>query len=497
MATNFSTKNISAIKIAGTQYNVKSVPFHGTEAEWSSSSYIPKQGEIVVYDRDDNCDIERIKIGNGIDLVKDLKFIDDNYYTQSEVDELLSNFQPKNLIVEYTDKQYVYVTHDSDTICDAAEAGIEVKFFDGYEYLNLLEYSKNQHFAVFYTDYYDSNNVLNVKYVVIGGDTIMMAETNQYNVAFKEDLKTKQDKITGFAGQFVKFDSNGKVVGVDFPNVEDISSGLNKGYALYSSPVNGKIITGNITYDELESLEGIKRNVQLQLDDKINASTARSEFATKSELDTKANVKHKHLWDDIADQPFYDKNEVYFEWDGVTEGLKGATIAGFGTLYKVSDELYYKSELIGANADLYIAGQIYPDKIYENTFETSELTSETTWGILLEDYGIFVLQLDQAGVNQLISDGVYGFTPGLWMMSASGNYIAKVYKDGVKQLDEKFIPSTIARISDLEKSNDALQEIEAGVGLKVSAKANNKQTIDIDEDVVFVFNCGSSTFLID
>ena len=47
------------------------------------------------------------------------------------------------------------------------------------------------------------------------------------------------------------------------------------------------------------------------------------------------------------------------------------------------------------------------------------------------------------------------------------------------------------------KADSALQSIEAGLGLKVSAKANNKQTIDIDDSVVFVFNCGSATELVD
>ena len=42
------------------------------------------------------------------------------------------------------------------------------------------------------------------------------------------------------------------------------------------------------------------------------------------------------------------------------------------------------------------------------------------------------------------------------------------------------------------KADSALQEIEAGTGLKVSAKADKKQTIDIDETVTFIFNCGDS-----
>lgn len=47
------------------------------------------------------------------------------------------------------------------------------------------------------------------------------------------------------------------------------------------------------------------------------------------------------------------------------------------------------------------------------------------------------------------------------------------------------------------KADSALQSVEVGTGLKVSEKANNKQTIEIDEAVVFVFNCGNASTLVD
>ena len=47
------------------------------------------------------------------------------------------------------------------------------------------------------------------------------------------------------------------------------------------------------------------------------------------------------------------------------------------------------------------------------------------------------------------------------------------------------------------KADSALQSVEAGTGLKVSTKANNKQTIEIDDSVVFVFNCGTASTLVD
>jgi hypothetical protein len=39
------------------------------------------------------------------------------------------------------------------------------------------------------------------------------------------------------------------------------------------------------------------------------------------------------------------------------------------------------------------------------------------------------------------------------------------------------------------KADNALQGVEVGTGLKVTAKANNKQTIAIDEEVIFILDC--------
>ena len=73
MATNFTSDNISAIEIQGKKYNIKSISFHGTEAEWNASSYIPKAGEIIIYDADANNPV-RHKIGDGTTNVNALPF---------------------------------------------------------------------------------------------------------------------------------------------------------------------------------------------------------------------------------------------------------------------------------------------------------------------------------------------------------------------------------------------------------------------------------------
>ena len=49
---------------------------HDTEANWlKATTFIPKKGELIVYDIDATHDYERIKMGDGETLVNNLPFI--------------------------------------------------------------------------------------------------------------------------------------------------------------------------------------------------------------------------------------------------------------------------------------------------------------------------------------------------------------------------------------------------------------------------------------
>ena len=48
---------------------------HDIEANWLKSSFIPKQGEMIVYDVDSTYSYERVKIGDGVTNVSSLPFI--------------------------------------------------------------------------------------------------------------------------------------------------------------------------------------------------------------------------------------------------------------------------------------------------------------------------------------------------------------------------------------------------------------------------------------
>ena len=68
---------------------------HDIEAHWKlAKNFIPKAGEIIVYDPDETHDYARFKCGDGVTYVNDLPFIfkiDENYATKEYVDNTVVN----------------------------------------------------------------------------------------------------------------------------------------------------------------------------------------------------------------------------------------------------------------------------------------------------------------------------------------------------------------------------------------------------------------------
>ena len=58
---------------------------HDTEANWNtagSKGFVPRNGEIIIYDKDANHLCQRIKIGDGVNTVNVLSFIDEGLWDQ-------------------------------------------------------------------------------------------------------------------------------------------------------------------------------------------------------------------------------------------------------------------------------------------------------------------------------------------------------------------------------------------------------------------------------
>lgn len=62
---------------------------HDIEANWLlATNFTPKQGEIIVYDIDENYSYERFKIGDGTSNVNDLPFATDGYVSYNKIQAL-------------------------------------------------------------------------------------------------------------------------------------------------------------------------------------------------------------------------------------------------------------------------------------------------------------------------------------------------------------------------------------------------------------------------
>lgn len=77
-------------------FNTRIVHKHDIEENWNKAvNFIPKQGELIVYDIDANHEYSRVKIGDGEKTVINLPFIDkpvidamDNLITPKDIDNI-------------------------------------------------------------------------------------------------------------------------------------------------------------------------------------------------------------------------------------------------------------------------------------------------------------------------------------------------------------------------------------------------------------------------
>ena len=74
--------------MANPEFYSRIIHKHDIETNWNTaannSNFIPKQGEIIVYDKDSNYNYERIKIGDGVTNVANLPFILDSIDTDGD-----------------------------------------------------------------------------------------------------------------------------------------------------------------------------------------------------------------------------------------------------------------------------------------------------------------------------------------------------------------------------------------------------------------------------
>lgn len=72
---------------------------HDTEAHWNlATGFIPKEGEIIIYDPDTTYDYSRVKVGDGETVVTALPFVDDA--VKEQLNQYISQIHSVNLTMQ-------------------------------------------------------------------------------------------------------------------------------------------------------------------------------------------------------------------------------------------------------------------------------------------------------------------------------------------------------------------------------------------------------------
>lgn len=100
---------------------------HDIEANWNKAlNFIPKAGEIIIYDIDENYTYSRIKIGDGIRTISNLEFSQTDltgYATESYVDEAIGSIPEPDM----SSKQNKITGNPGDFVVIGSDGAVTTK----------------------------------------------------------------------------------------------------------------------------------------------------------------------------------------------------------------------------------------------------------------------------------------------------------------------------------------------------------------------------------
>ena len=209
---------------------------------------------------------------------------------------------------------------------------------------------------------------------------------------------------------------------------------------------------------KVEALEGSLEELQTEFDEQIG--------------------NHTHSWNDLTDKPFgYEQSQTggnTIEWDGNTEGLEQYEFGG-ATYYKISDNVISLSDL----TDGFSYTMMLNDNIQQNSMNYSVLSLSFSPNGNYFSRGVlaFIADKEEQGFPSTgiwVCDGMDGSTYLAFRSLTIPNYTS-FPSLSVKTLDEKYIPSSIARTSVVDELSSDYEAYK---------ESNNEAVAGIQEDVV-------------
>lgn len=194
-------------------------------------------------------------------------------------------------------------------------------------------------------------------------------------------------------------------------------------------------------------------------------------------------------WNELTDRPFYEEGTgAVIEWDGNTDLSNADTVEIHGhTFYKISDHTPTIDDLANCelSGDMGEGMVTAPSEMVAMFFNVSPIDSNLIWGG--DGFAIFHETTVQAYKDEFLtvpSIGIYICPDQFFPFRISyGSTI-------IKTLDEKFIPDTIARVSDIPQGgvtswNDLANKPfnENGIGDIIEWDGSRKHRVVVEQPV--------------
>ena len=222
------------------------------------------------------------------------------------------------------------------------------------------------------------------------------------------------------------------------------------------------------TLGQVAALEEIgKDNLSTELKEELNTTKSAAEQAQSTADEAKAGLDtHTHSWNNLADKPFGEGVDEIIVFDGIV-GDKTTVSFGYAILVKVSDKVFSITDLIGSivitndGSSVTLAENMLAEKdsivggasvVFSVSKENAQINASGT--IIPETGTYFVANTE---LNQYVQS-----------LTLAGG--------GIKTLDEKFIPDTIARVTPATVSLDMSAFDADGVIIETFADGSTKTT---------------------
>ena len=260
----------------------------------------------------------------------------------------------------------------------------------------------------------------------IGEDEIIIGEEDE-----AEDESYAIERYTDGTSYVIYPNSSGEVAVLAIP-VDTVYKGFSLSSGLWVMKYDSTIRCGAFTL----TYNGTTIDVK-QLDEKFIP-------------DTIARADHIHDYNDLTNKPCYDNREISTKtvrFDGNIDQNKFVDIDIFKCL-KISDDIIHMDDLINKSITLDSGvSQVITEEMVSDLINNLESGS----GCLIEDLYMFFLYEESVLKNSngtVLPAGVWITNPENW---AYGGFTltCDVTEGELKQLDEKFIPNTIARVDNI------------------------------------------------